>query len=90
MSDVMEQPQAEKKAARVMNYRVFRQDEGGRWVDLGVYPAKGTTDAKKQAVEQHNLQGLAREGTLKLAAPADRYWNVTEPKAEPQPDRITY
>lgn len=73
-------------------YRVFQLIDKDRdmWKDLGLFTVQGPADARKQAVAKHELGQGVRDGRVTLVAIADRFWIEKTPKAEPQPDRITW
>jgi hypothetical protein len=86
----MQQSAGTKGKGRYQNYIVFRQQDGNLWEELGHYEASGTTEAKKQAVEEKNLGPDLRRGEVTLVAIGARLWNPKTPTAEQQPDKIVW
>lgn len=90
MSDVMQEKKDDKRGRGLQSYYVFRKQENNMWEEIGSYQSPGTADAKKQAVEDHNLHDEIRRGEVTLVAVGKRLWNPATPKAEPQPDKLIW
>jgi hypothetical protein len=76
MEQQEQQEEPQESAPRERNaYRIFKQVDGDDvWQSIGVIDAVGVAPARRAAVKEFNLSDEVRNGSLRLAVVANRFW----------------